>query len=59
MYRERVMTPPGTSVAFLALEGLSVVAAMDTRDREDRCIAAGAVRPLIAGPTKASLTTMQ
>ena len=54
MYRDSVMTPPGTSAAFLVSAGFSAVAAMDTAcDREVRACCKGDLTAV--GATNASL----
>lgn len=54
MYRERVITPPGTGSTFLAVGAFSVVAAIETLARADRCCFI-ALAGAVVGPTKASL----
>lgn len=55
MYRDSVITPPGTSFALSVVAGLSVVAAIDTEwDRQDRCCCKGDDLKAV-GATNASL----
>lgn len=57
MYRDKVMTPPGTGSTFVGVGDFSVVA-MKTRVRASRCVAAAVAMPglrQVDGPTKALL----